>query len=58
MKGYQPSSNVVLFEKGDLITASRSILARWRNHFSHPLYVHGASNVKADGNTYSRPAGA
>jgi hypothetical protein len=58
MKGFQPSANVVLFEKGDLITDSRSILARWRNYFSHPFYVHGASNVKAYKNTYSTPAGA
>ena len=33
--GYQPKSNILWDEKGDLVTDSQSILARWRNHFSH-----------------------
>jgi hypothetical protein len=33
-------------EKGDLVTDSHSILARWRNHFSQLLNVHGVSSVK------------
>ena len=43
-KGYQPSTNIVKDEKGDLITDSHSILARWRNHFSQPYSVHGLSD--------------
>ena len=39
--GYQPRINIVKDEKGDLVTDSHGILARWRNHFSHPLKVHG-----------------
>ena len=33
-KGYQPRTNVVKDDKGDLATNSHSILARWRNYFS------------------------
>jgi len=33
-KGYQPRTNIVKDEKGDFVTGSHSILARWRNHFS------------------------
>jgi hypothetical protein len=33
-KGYQPRTNIVKDEKGDLVADSYSILARWRNHFS------------------------
>jgi len=32
-KGYQPRTNIVKDEKGDLVTDCHSILARWRNHF-------------------------
>jgi len=39
MKGYQPGNNTEKDEKGDLLTASHSILARWRNHFSQLLNV-------------------
>ena len=31
-KGYQPRTNIVKDEKGDLVTDSHSILARWRYH--------------------------
>jgi len=33
-------------EKGDLVTDSHSILARWRNHFSQLFNVHVVSNVR------------
>jgi hypothetical protein len=33
-KAHQPRTNIIKDEKGDLITASHSILARWRNNFS------------------------
>ena len=45
-KGYQPRTNIVKDEKGDLVTDSHSILARWRNHFSQLFNVHGFSNVR------------
>jgi hypothetical protein len=45
-KGYQPTTNVVKDEKGDLVTDSQSILVKWRNHFSQLLKVHGISDVR------------
>ena len=33
-KVYQPKTNLVEDEKGDVVANSHSILARWRNHFS------------------------
>jgi hypothetical protein len=33
-------------EKGDLVTDPHSILAKWRNHFSHLFNVHGVSEVR------------
>ena len=44
-KGYQARSNIVKDGKGDQITDSHSILARWRNHFSQLFNVHGADDV-------------
>jgi hypothetical protein len=41
-RGYQPRTNIVNDEKGDLVTDSHSILARWKNKFCQLLYVeHG-----------------
>jgi hypothetical protein len=45
-KGYQPRSNIVYYEKGDLVTGFHSITVRWRNHFSHLFNVHGSSDVR------------
>ena len=39
-KGYQPRTNVVNNEKGDLVADSYSIVARWRNYFSQLWNVH------------------
>jgi len=33
-------------ERGDLVTDSHSIVARWRNHFSQMLNVHGLNDVR------------
>ena len=38
-KGYQPRTNRVKDEKGDLVTDSHNILAWWRNHVSQLLDV-------------------
>ena len=43
---YQPRTNIVRDEKGDLVTDSHSILAKWRNHFSQFFSVHGFSDVR------------
>ena len=45
-KGYQPRTNIVKDEKGNLVTDSRSSVARWRNHFSQLLNVHGPDDVR------------
>jgi hypothetical protein len=45
-KGYQPRTNIVKDEKGDLVTDCHSILTRWRNYFSQLLNVHGHNDVK------------
>ena len=36
-KGYQPRTNVVKDEKGDLVADSYSIVVRWWNYFSQLL---------------------
>ena len=46
LKGYQPRTNIVKDENGDLVTDSHSILARWRNHFSQLLNIHGVNDVR------------
>ena len=45
-KGYQPRTNIVNDEKGDLVIDSHSILARWKNHFSQLLNEHGVKDVR------------
>ena len=41
-KGYQPRTDRVKDEKGDLVADSHSILARWRNYFSQ---LHGVNET-------------
>ena len=45
-KGYQPRIIIVKDEKGDLVTDSHSILARWWKYFSQLLNVHGVNDVR------------
>jgi hypothetical protein len=45
-KGYQPRTNIVKDEKGDLVADYHSILTRWRNYFSQLLNVQGDNDVK------------
>ena len=45
-KGYQPRTNIVKDETGDLVTGSYSILARWRDYFCQLLNVHGVHDVR------------
>jgi len=44
--GYQPRTNIVKDEKGDLVTDSHSIFAWWRNHFSQLLNIHWVNDVR------------
>jgi Golgi nucleoside diphosphatase len=43
---YQPRSNSVKDENGDLLADSHKILNRWKNYFSQLLKVHRASDIK------------
>ena len=43
---YQPRTNVVKDDKGDLFADSYSILAMWRNYFSQILNVHGVNDFR------------
>jgi len=46
-KGYQPRTNTVQDDKGDLVADSHSILSRWRSYFSQILnVVHGVNDVR------------
>jgi hypothetical protein len=45
-KGYQPRTNIVKDEKGDLVADCHSILTRWRDYFSKLLNVHGDNDVE------------
>jgi hypothetical protein len=45
-KGYQSRTDIVKDDKGDLVTDSHSILARWRKYFSQQLNVHGVNEVR------------
>jgi len=45
-KNYQPRTNIVNDEKGDLAADFQTILARWRNLFSHLLNVHEINDVR------------
>jgi hypothetical protein len=45
-KGYQPRSNLVKDENGDLLAECHNILNRWKNYFSQLLNVHRVSDVR------------
>ncbi|PNF41580.1 hypothetical protein B7P43_G12088 [Cryptotermes secundus] len=45
-RGYQPSSNLVKDENGDLLADSHNILNRQRKYFSQLLNVHRVSDVR------------
>jgi len=45
-KGYQPRTNIVKGEKGNLVADSHIILDGWRNYFSQLLNVHGVNDVR------------
>jgi hypothetical protein len=42
-KGYQPRTNLVKDERGDLLAHSYTILNRWKNYFCQLLNVHGGA---------------
>jgi hypothetical protein len=44
--GYQPRSNLVKGENGDLLADSNTILNRWKSYFSQLLNVHDVSDIR------------
>jgi hypothetical protein len=44
-KGYQPKSNLVKDENGDLLGDSDNILNRWKNYFCQLLTVHSINDI-------------
>jgi hypothetical protein len=44
-KGYQPTTNMVKEENGDLLADSHSILNRWKNYLCQLLNLHGVNDV-------------
>jgi hypothetical protein len=45
-KGYQPRTNLVEDERGDLLADPHKILNRWKNYFCQLLNVRGAGGVR------------
>jgi hypothetical protein len=44
-KGYQPRTNMVKEENGDLLADFHSILNRWKNYFCQLLNIHTVSDA-------------
>jgi hypothetical protein len=44
--GYQPRTNLVKDQNGNLLTDSHSILSGWKSYVSHILNVYGANDVR------------
>jgi hypothetical protein len=45
-RGYQPRSNLVMDENGDLLADSNTIVNRWKSYFSQLLNVHNVSDFR------------
>jgi hypothetical protein len=45
-KGYQPKTNLVKDEQGDLLADPQKMLTRWKNYFRQLLNVQGPGGVK------------
>jgi hypothetical protein len=45
-KGYQPRTNLVMDERGELLADPHKILNRWKNYFCELLNVHGAGGIR------------
>jgi hypothetical protein len=44
--GYQPRTNLVKDENGDMLADSHSILNKWKNYFCLLLNVHGVNDIR------------
>jgi hypothetical protein len=45
-KGYQPRTNLVEDERGDLLADPHKILNRWKNYFCELLNVHATGGIR------------
>jgi hypothetical protein len=45
-KGYQPKTNLVRDERGDLLADPQKNLTRWKNYFSQLLNVQGSGAIR------------
>jgi len=45
-KVYHSRTNIVRSQKGFLVAGSHRIVARWGNHFSQLLNMHGVNDVR------------
>jgi len=45
-KGYQPITNIIQVEKGDMVADSHSIVTRGRNLFSQLFNAHEVNDVR------------
>jgi hypothetical protein len=43
---YQPRTDLVKGERGDLLAHPHKILNRWKNYFCQLLNIHGAGDVR------------
>jgi hypothetical protein len=44
-KSYQPRTNLVIYQRGNLLVDPLRILNRWKNYFHQLLNVHGAVGI-------------
>jgi hypothetical protein len=44
MRGYQPRSNIVKDENGDLLAHTNTTVNRWKSYFSQLFNVHNVSD--------------
>jgi hypothetical protein len=44
-KGYQPKTNLIMDERGDILADPQKILTRWKNYFCQLLNVQGPGSI-------------
>jgi hypothetical protein len=45
-KGYQPTTNIIKDENGNLLADPQNVLNRWKNFFNQVLHIHGVHDVR------------
>jgi hypothetical protein len=54
-KGYQPKTNLVKDERGDLLADPQKNLTRWKNYFCQLLNVQGTGGIRQTENHTAEP---